>query len=88
MGIIFFVSWVLVIATVAAFFLVLSEKWGIREWLQMHSPNEMMNQMFTCDFCCLWWLSCIISVILILFTGEWMLLLAALCSTLIARKLL
>lgn len=63
-----FVIYVVLVALGVKFLLTLSEKWGIREWLQLHAPNEFFHKLFSCDFCCSWWLGvgiCIVLAILV-----------------------
>lgn len=86
-GIIEFVCWVAVVALAAAFLLALVVKWKWLEWLQVHAPNDFLHQLFTCKFCCSWWVCVIISLTLCVATGHWILMAAPICSTLIAREL-
>ena len=85
--IIAFVCWVAVIALVAAFLLSLAVKWGWLEWLQVHAPNAFFEKLFNCKFCCSWWLSVGISLILSIATGQWFIMAAPLCTTVITREL-
>lgn len=87
MVIVVFVSWVAVVALLAAFALSLASKWGWLEWLQVNAPNEFFNKLFNCKFCCSWWMGVVISLTLLLATGQWMLLAVPLCSTIITREL-
>ena len=82
-----FISWVAVIALVSAFLLGLAEKWGWLEWLQVHSTTEFLHELFSCKFCCSWWVSVIFSLTLCVVTGEWILLFAPFCTTVITREL-
>lgn len=82
-----FICWVAVIALAAAFILSLAVKWHILEWLQVHAPNEFLNELFSCNFCCSWWVCAGISLILFLARGWWPLLFAPICSTIICREL-
>lgn len=86
-GIIEFACWMAVIALAAAFLLSLSVKWKWLEWLQVHALNAFLHELFSCKFCCSWWMCVIISIILCVATGQWILLAAPVCSTLIAREL-
>jgi len=82
-----FVCWCAVVALASAFALSLARKWGVIEWLQVHAPTEFLGKLFSCKFCLSWWVSVGISVILWLAVGQAALLLAPICSTLIAREL-
>lgn len=77
----------MVIALAAAFTLGLASKWGILEWLQVHAPNEFFEKMFNCKFCCSFWVGVIISLTLCVITGQWMIMLAPVCTTVITREL-
>lgn len=82
-----FVCWVAVIALVAAFLLSLAAKWKWLEWLQVHAPNDFLHELFSCKFCCSWWMCVVISLFLWMATGQWVLLLVPFCSTLITREI-
>ena len=87
MWIVEFVSWVAVIALMAAFLLGLANKWGWIEWLQVHAPNDFLHDLFSCKFCCSWWVSVLISLTLCVASGEWLLLCAPFFTTVITREL-
>ena len=53
---------VLLIAAGVAFILTLAEKWGWREWLMVHAPNEFLYRLFLCKFCCSWWMLVIVTL--------------------------
>lgn len=74
------------VALLVVFVLTLAEKWGIREWLQIHAPNDFLHKLFMCDFCCCWWLSIIISLTLFVVAGWLELLAVAPFSTIIAVR--
>ena len=82
-----FFSWVAVVALSAAFLLGLAVKWNWLEWLQVHAPNEFLHKLFSCKFCCSFWMGLAISLTLCVATGEWILLLAPVCTTVITREL-
>lgn len=99
MGIINFICWVAVVALLAAWIITLADKWQIREWLQVHADaivNKMLprydgdffNRLFTCNFCCGWWVAVIISLTLLVVTGEWSMLAVPFCSTIITVRCL
>lgn len=87
MELIDFFCWIGVVALATAFSLGLANKWGIIEWLQVHSPNDFLNKLFSCHFCCSWWVSVVISLLLCIITGNWILMLVPFCSTPIAKSL-
>lgn len=88
MGIIQFVCWCVVVALLAAWMLTLAGKWGWREWLQVHAPCDFLYKLFSCDFCCSWWLGCFISLTLFVITGRWEMLVIPTISTMITRRFL
>ena len=82
--------WLLVfsveVALMAAFVVVLLEKWGIAEWMQVHG-NGFVSQLFSCDFCMSWWASVIIATAGLLLFNDAAFLLAPALATPIARYL-
>lgn len=89
MPVIEFVMWVAVVATSAAFMLLLSMKWGWREWMQVHAPDDFIYRLLGCDLCCCWWL-CVAVCVAIMCCGHdvWQFVFVAPCATVLARKLL
>lgn len=89
MSIVEFIMWVAMVALLATFMLLLSIKWGWREWLQVHAPNDFIYRLVCCDLCCCWWL-CVAICIVIICSGHdvWQFIFVAPCSTVMARKLL
>lgn len=94
-----FVLWIAVVSMAAAFLILLADKWRWREWLQVHADyffgklfcnysGDFFNRLFNCNFCCSWWISLIICLILFVATGNTTLLAVPVCSTVITRKLL
>lgn len=77
-----------VVALVAAFLLALMDKWGILEWLQVHAPNEFLYKLFSCRFCCSFWMGLLVSVVLAIVMGQWYLLFCPIYSTILTRDLL
>ena len=86
-GLIAFVLWAEIVAVAAAFLLGLASKWGILEWLQIHAPSDFLHELFSCKFCCSWWVSLAISLTLCVVTGNWWLILLPFCTTVITREL-
>ena len=78
---------IVIVSLSAAFFLGLAVKWHWLEWLQKHAPNDFLNKLFSCKFCCSWWMSVIISLILCVITGNLWLLAVPVCTTVITREL-
>ena len=86
-GIVEFVCWIAAVSCAAAFLLGLALKWGWIEWLQIHAPNDFLHKLFSCKFCCSWWVSVAISLTLCVATGQWILAAVPVCSTVITREL-
>lgn len=86
MGITDFLCWCIVVGLLAAWMLTIADKWGWREWLQVHAPNDFFYKLFMCNFCCSWWLGVVISLTLLAVTGQWALLAVPTISTTITRR--
>ena len=82
-----FIYNIIVVALIAAFVLTLLRKWGVIEWVQIHG-NDFFSKMFNCDFCLSWWAGVILSVLMLIMTGDPVLLGVPFCSTMITRVLL
>lgn len=82
-----FVCWIIVEALAVAWACAVLAKWGAWEWLQVHSPNDFLNRLFQCKFCCSWWMGVLCSVGLSLIAGDWTYLLLPVCSSVIACRL-
>lgn len=74
------------VALVAAFVVLLTKKWGIAEWMQIHG-DRYMSQLFSCDLCMSFWASVILTVIIVAVTDQGQLMLVPVLSTPIARQL-
>lgn len=86
MGIVDFLCWAMVVGLLGAWLLTLADKWGIREWLQVHAPNDFLYRLFSCNFCCAWWIGVVISLTLSATNGRWEMLFVPLISTMITRR--
>lgn len=86
--IIYLLAWSIVVGLATAWLLILAGKWGIREWLQVHAPNDFLNKLFSCDFCCSWWVGVGFSLTLLLATGQAYMLGIPFCSTIISVRCL
>lgn len=88
MGYLFFVMLLAVItALVATFFLLLAYKWGAIEWLQVHG-NKFVSQLANCTFCLSWWVCLAVSMIFIVESRDWSLLIVPVVATSITRKMI
>lgn len=79
---------VLIIATLAAFILSLLNKWGVIEYLQIHAPNNFLNELFSCFFCMSWWTCVFLTLFVLIMYGDCIDLLLPFCATPLTRKLL
>lgn len=81
-----YLLWVVVVGLLTAFLLKLAMKWGVIEWLQVHAPNDFLNRLFSCAFCCSFHLGMAISILIAFEMGEYYILLVPFCSTIVAIK--
>lgn len=70
MSIVEFVCWVAVVGLATAFLYTLGRKWGWLEWLQVHAPSNFLHQLFSCPFCCNWWMGLVVAVFFVTVTGR------------------
>lgn len=82
-----FVIFSVVIACVATFLVILLDKFGVTEYMQVHG-NDFFSQLARCSFCLCWWVSVVITVVVIIATGDASIALSPFVSTIIARHLL
>lgn len=78
---------VVFVALLTAFAVMLFEKIGVREWVQVHG-NKFFAKMFGCTFCLCFWVSLIICVILWISSGVPQMLLIPFFSTMLSRFLI
>lgn len=83
-----FVSVAIMVATFDGWLLTLGYKWRVIEWLQSHAPNDLIWQLFNCQYCLSWWSGLLLSGLAALIGGCWWWLLCALVSTKITQKLI
>lgn len=81
-----FILYVLSVSLFTSFILSLLQKWGVIEWVQVHG-NKLFSEMFRCNFCLSFWVSLIISVVIVLLTGNVVLLFIPFFSTPITKNL-
>lgn len=78
---------ILIIAAVAAFLLLLADKLGAIEYVQVHG-TELLSEMFRCSFCLSWWTNVILFAVMAVIVGNGWYLLAPIIATPVTRKLL
>ena len=76
----------LVVALVAAWVILLLNKWGVIEWLQVHG-NVLVSKAASCVFCLSWWVCVAVSLVLFILTGDWSLVFAPVLATPITMKM-
>lgn len=79
--------YVAVITLLAAFIVLLIKKWGWAEWVQVHG-DKVLSQLFSCDLCMSFWAAVLVSIIMVLATGNSALIFVPVLSTPITRILL
>lgn len=81
-----FACWAIVVGLFASWLLVIADKWGVREWLQVHAPCDFLYKLFMCNFCTSWWLNVAICLTLAIITNKGVMLAIPLISTMITRR--
>jgi hypothetical protein len=79
---------VVLLATLTAFAYFLLHKWGVIEYLQIHSPNRLIHELLQCSFCKCFWLTFIISIAYALLTNDYKILFYPAIVTPIANRLI
>lgn len=74
------------VALAAAFVVLLTKKWGIAEWYQVHG-GWFLSRLFSCDLCMGFWASFVISCALAAVYGDPMFYLVPVFSTPITRMM-
>ena len=84
----FFIA--MIIACIAAFVVTLLHKWGVVEYMQVHAGDfpEVVNKLFSCDFCLSWWVSVIISIFFAISMSYLLVLLCPFIATPVAKFIL
>jgi len=58
---------VLFVIGIVLFILILMEKWKLREWLIINSPHKLITKALSCDFCMIFHISWIVSLLVYFF---------------------
>lgn len=82
-----FVILVLVLATVAAFGIMLISKLGLRDMAIVEAPKPI-SQLFECDFCLSWWTCFFLSLLTAAIRHDPTPILAAVVATPLTRRLI
>jgi hypothetical protein len=81
------------VGLLSAFIILFITKIGLRDWVQVHG-SELINKLFSCQFCLSFWVGVLISCILLIFitfTGGYLqplYIFIPICSTPITRMIL
>jgi hypothetical protein len=78
---------VIVVALIAAFIVLLIDKWKWVEWVQVHG-NTFFSTMFNCKFCLSFWAVSLVCLLLYLKVPDNRLIFVPLMATPLTRKLL
>ena len=82
-----YVAYIIVVALLTAFVIILAKKWGITEMVQIHG-NDFFSKLASCDFCMSYWVSLVISIIAVIVTGDWTLIFLPFFVTPLSRYIL
>lgn len=82
-----FVIATLIIALFATFAILLTERLGYREKLQIRAP-KLIAELFSCDFCLSFWVCLILSFVFCMITCNIVYILCCITSPPLTRKLL
>lgn len=82
-----FIIVTVLVALTATFGLLLIDKWGMTQWVQVHG-RPFFSNMFRCRFCLSFWAGVILSILFALCTGDAWLLLVPVCSAPLTRILI
>lgn len=82
----FYLFIVVMVALAASFVILLLKKWEVLEWLQVHG-SDLISRAAGCSLCMSWWTCVVMSVIVAVFIGEWLVLFVPFYATPITRLL-
>ena len=63
------IEYVVLVALLAAFMVLLVKKWGIAEYWQIHG-NDFVSRLFSCDLCMSFWACVIVSAVAMVVSGD------------------
>lgn len=78
----------IIIGLAACWMMLLFQKIGLIEWLQVHAPSKVLAELFECYFCMCWWTCLALSFSFSIFAEEPYFILCSICATPIARYLI
>lgn len=81
------IGFILLVALLAAFIILLLKKLGVVEWMQVHG-DHLTSQLFSCDFCMSFWTAFLVSIGFCFLFGNEDMLMIPFFSTPLTRYLL
>ena len=79
---------VLLVASAASWLLGLAYKWGLIEYVQVHTHFDIINRMFSCQFCLSFWTGMLLSIVAVALLNDWIFFLVPIFSTNITKQLI
>lgn len=73
-----------IVALASAFFILFIGKIGLRDKVILHAP-KLISRMFECDFCLSFWTALVISSLIAVLLGSWVVMVVPLMSTPLTR---
>lgn len=80
-------DYVVIVALVAAWLLMLLYKWGVIEWLQVHG-SVTVSKAANCTFCLSWWMCVVVSLAVLAVSGDMCAVLVPVLATPITKRML
>lgn len=77
---------IVMVALMAAFVVLLVKKWGLAEWMQIHG-DAVTSKLFSCDLCMGFWANFFITLIVMCVTDDASLIVTPMMATPITRML-
>lgn len=77
-----------IIALISAFIILLITKLGFREYVVINAPIAKLSELFGCDFCLSFWTGLVITLSIVVVSGDYSLLLCAITTPPITRNLI
>ena len=79
-------EFIVAVALMAAFIVLLVKKWGWAEWMQIHG-DKFLSKLFSCDLCMSFWAAMAVCFALMCWTDDITLVFVPMFTTPITRML-
>ena len=79
-------EFIVAVALMAAFIVLLVKKWGWAEWMQIHG-DKYLSKLFSCDLCMSFWAAMAVCLVLMCWSEDRMLIFVPMFTTPITRML-